>query len=88
MTASQLEAKRKMSEALGALERAQNLILDACENLCPINGLVEEWEDVGKIYDKIKACWHAVNMKVEGGFDLDSAAKARFDEKFNKVFAK
>lgn len=78
LTATQLAARARIALALEKIEAAQRLLGDACEQLCPINGLCPEWERVGILYDKVHAEWHRVNRKVEGGFDLDSDARRRF----------
>ncbi len=67
-----------MSLACQKIEAAQRLLGDACGDLSSVLGLCPEWERVGKLYDKVHAEWHRVNLKVEGGFDLDSDSKLRF----------
>lgn len=78
MTQSQKVAEDKARKALEAIEQAQRLLSKACEELCPLDGLCPEWEDVGAHYDKVKALWHRVNLRVNGGgFDLDQNAKRK-----------
>lgn len=82
MSDSKIEAERKIRKALEKIEMAQRLLSDACAELCPIDGFVREWDHVGNLYDKVKAGWHKVNNRLNGGkFDLDSDAKRRFEER-------
>lgn len=75
-------AELKARRALECIEQAQRLLSKACEELCPLDGLCPEWEDVGDHYDKVKALWHRVNNRVNGGgYDLDADAKRRLGAK-------
>lgn len=77
-TASQLEARRQMDMALEAIEATQRLIGEACQLLCPLTPLCRDWERLGKLYDKVNAEWHRLNLVRNGGrYDLDTDAKAR-----------
>lgn len=69
-------AKDKVRRALASIERAQNLLADACSELSPVVGLVKEWERLGKLHDKVKAEWHRLNG-LDGPFRLDSEPKSR-----------
>lgn len=80
LTETQQVAREKIAYACKQIEAAQRLLGRACEELCPIVGLAKEWERLGNLYDKVHAEWHRVNLKVEGGFDLDGDAKRRFAE--------
>lgn len=80
MTPTKQLAEIKARRALELIEQAQRLLSKACEELCPLDGLCPQWEDVGDHYDKIKALWHRVNSRVNGGgFDLDSDAKRKLE---------
>lgn len=54
------ELKSQHGEALDALERAQNLVLDATRLICPIDGLTDEWSMLGELYDTIKDHWYSL----------------------------
>lgn len=78
-TASQLEARRRIDRALELLERAQHLVGDACEAICPLTPLCDDWERLGRLYDSIKVEWQTMNrVRNGGGYDLDQEARARF----------
>lgn len=86
LSPTQYEALRRARAALERIAEAQARILDACEYLCRIDGLCPEWEIVGQEYDRLKALWHKVNLRVNGGgFDLDSDAKRAFEARKGAV---
>lgn len=67
-------ARAKIQRALEAIEEAQNLLDDACQHICPVVGLVGEWERLRKLCDTVKAEWHLLNG-LDGPFRLDSEPK-------------
>lgn len=74
-------AKAKVRKALAHIEAAQHQLGNACEELCPIDGMCEEWTLVGKHYDQVHALWHKVNFRANADdYDLDSDAKAHHAE--------
>jgi hypothetical protein len=79
---SKLVAQAKARKALRHIETAQNFLRMACEELCPIDGMCPEWDDVGDHYDKVKALWHRVNMRANADdYDLDRDARTRLTAK-------
>jgi hypothetical protein len=64
-------AQEKITEALKCIEDAQNRLDEACQHLCPIVGLVKEWERLGKLAERVNAEWHLVNA-LSGPFRLDT----------------
>lgn len=57
---SQEQAEQNYQEALGLIERAQNLLSDACGKLCHLKGAMKEWEDCGKSYDNVHDLWRRI----------------------------
>lgn len=75
-----LEAQAKVDRALEHVEAAQRLLGRACEELCPIVGVIDRWEAIGKLYDDVHAEWHRLNLRRSASnLTLDSDAKRRFD---------
>ena len=73
-------ARAKARRALRHIEEAQNQLRIACEELCPIDGMVRQWDLVGKEYDRVHALWHKVNLRANADdYDLDSDAKRNID---------
>lgn len=54
---SDQKAKDKYKRALDLIERAQNILSDACQELCPLKGAVDQWEDCGRAYDHVHDLW-------------------------------
>jgi hypothetical protein len=50
--------------ALDEIERAQRLLADAAEKLCPIPYLGPEWDKVRALYFQVRDCWHAIDDKL------------------------
>lgn len=76
------EARRRMNDALEKIEQAQSLVDDACRLLCPLTPLSNDWARVGKLYDRIKAEWHRMNLLRNGDhFTLDPDASERIERK-------
>lgn len=81
MSKSKKLAQAKIAVALQLIERAQELLSEACAELCPIVGMQDEWEHVGHVHDEVKAAWHVVNLaSSRESVDLDSVAKRRMEE--------
>lgn len=79
-------AEAKVEEALRLIEQAQNILDRAAQQLCPIIGLVKEWQRVGTLSDKCKAEWHRLNElvgtkpdgeRLRNGLRLDSEPDPR-----------
>lgn len=71
-----------MDKVMDLIQKAQYLIGDACQLMCPITPLCEDWEKLGKVYDVIHAEWHRLNLVRNGNhYDLDGDEKARFEAK-------
>lgn len=56
-------AEMRLEEALSSIEEAQRLIDRAGAGLCCVRGMAREWKQLGALYDKVKATWHAVNNR-------------------------
>jgi len=54
------EQLRRTDLALKLVEEAQQLMLDACQQICPVNGGVREWTKLAMLYDRIHAAWYDV----------------------------
>ena len=53
-------AKKKYDRALELIERAQNLLADACAELSPLIGAVDQFELVSKHHDSTKQLWRTI----------------------------
>jgi hypothetical protein len=60
------EEHAKVRRALDLLQEAQNIVGEACQELCPIGGFANTWGLTCKLYDKIKAHWHLVEARRVG----------------------
>lgn len=72
MTSEEM-ARTKYKKALVLIEQAQNTLSDACQELCPLIGAIEEWEDCGKAYQHVHDLWRRIayssakdNVKMDG----------------------
>jgi hypothetical protein len=52
--------------ALQTIEDAQRLLLEACQQLSPIQGFAKEWSEVGARVDDVKKTWHQVEARRQG----------------------
>lgn len=70
--------EQRMQRALVLIERAQNLLNEACaEGLSPILGARTVWNRVGDVADKAKLAWYAVEgarerLRGSGGPRVDA----------------
>lgn len=48
---------RAVLNALDHLQRAQRLVDLAAQELCPVPGLADEWEDLRDLYHEIRNHW-------------------------------
>ncbi len=55
----------KLRSALEKIERAQKLVNEAGEDLCSIEGYGDQWTEVCKLHDSVKATWHQVDDRRE-----------------------
>jgi len=51
---------QRFSSALGKLEEAQNLIEEAAEQLCSVDGAVDLWEKTCELRDVVQQHWYAI----------------------------
>lgn len=69
-------ARQKYQKALALIERAQNILADACGELSPLVGAHKEWAKLGKEYDRIHELRRALAYSyARDNVDLDSTAK-------------
>lgn len=54
-------ALKKREIALAKIQAAQNLLSEACQAACPLQGWADQWTDIGDAYDAINALWHRCN---------------------------
>jgi hypothetical protein len=64
LTVSELTARLKYQKALKLIEQAQNTLSDACQELCPLIGAVDQWEDCGRAYDHVHDLWRRIAYSV------------------------
>lgn len=78
MSQSKVIARAKFHKALALIERAQHLLSDACQELSPLTGAVDQWKLVGKHYDQVHQLWRDVAYSgARNIVDLDSDNKAK-----------
>lgn len=65
LRASYRAADARVRVALRSIEDAQRLLDQACQALSSVNGMLLEWQKVGKACDQVKVSWHAVQRKAE-----------------------
>jgi hypothetical protein len=53
----------KVKKALDLIQHAQNIIGEAAQELCSVDGFADEWTRVNKLYDTVKQEWHTVNNR-------------------------
>lgn len=62
-----------IEKALAEIEAAQGLLATASASISRIAGLADECAEIGRLYDRVKAGWHRLNMRTAaGGFEMDS----------------
>jgi len=77
---TQIEAKRRIRQALERIEGAQYMIADAASDISRVVGVIENWEELHALYDTIKATWHRLNMRAtDSEIDLDSDEKRKLE---------
>jgi hypothetical protein len=72
------EAERRVRAALANVEAAQRELGRACEEMSAIIGGIPPWERLGKLYDRVHAEWHRLNLWFNGArskLDLDEAGR-------------
>lgn len=66
-------AMAQIEKALAQIELAQGLIAQASGSISRVVGLAAECSELGRLYDKLKAGWHRLNMRTAGGgFEMDT----------------
>lgn len=76
-------ADAKVQKALVLIERAQVLLDQACQELCPIIGGVAQYTSVGKLHRQVELTWHRVaewSRRRRGKLDLDESGRAAVAE--------
>lgn len=68
--APDIRARRKAAEtrvrvALESIEEAQALLELATQALCSVSNMVDEWNRVGDMHDRVKATWYVVEKCAE-----------------------
>ncbi len=53
MTSKEM-ARKKYQVAVSLIATAESILSEACGELCPLIGAIEEWEAVGDIYELVK----------------------------------
>ena len=70
---SRKTAEAMIEMALAEIETAQGLLAAASASISRIAGLSDECSELGRLYDRVKAGWHRLNMRTAcGGFEMDS----------------
>lgn len=52
-----------LASALDKIQSAQHLLEDAAQDLSPVDGAADEWQQVMAAYDTVKATWYAVERR-------------------------
>jgi len=65
LTRRKAAAELRLEDALACIEQAQGVIDRACAELSSVVGMEKEWRQLGVLYGKVKASWHAVSRKGE-----------------------
>ena len=87
-------AAERIHRALQKIERAQNLLNEAASELCPIVGMVRQWNQLSKLGEGCKARWYALRGEIlKKSFQVDAtcleahlqAAKAYLQEALQAV---
>ncbi len=60
------EEQAKVRRALDLIQEGQNLIEEACQQLCPVSGFCSVWERTCKLWRAVKAQWHVVEQRRAG----------------------
>lgn len=79
--ASTTEAQARVRKALEHIERAQRELSDASSTLSSVEGVLDQWELLGKLYDQVKAAWHDLNSVPDDKVDLDEMSKDSWTKK-------
>lgn len=48
-------ARSKYQRAIKLIEQAETLLSEACGELCPLVGAIDQWKDCGDRYDEVRA---------------------------------
>jgi hypothetical protein len=68
-------AAERIQRALQKIERAQNLLNEAAGELCPIVGLLRQWNQVSKLGEACKERWYALRGEIlKKSFEVDATA--------------
>ena len=54
---------QRVQFCLDALQEAQGLCNSAAQFLCPVPGYADEWTDLSKPHDAVKAAWYMVEER-------------------------
>lgn len=48
-------AKAKYRRAIVLIDQATEILSQACGELCPLVGAIDQWQDCGRVYDEVRA---------------------------------
>jgi hypothetical protein len=66
-------AAERIHRALQKIERAQNMLNEAAAELCPIVGMVRQWNQLSKLGEDCKARWYALRGEIlKKSFQVDA----------------
>ena len=74
--ARKVAAEARVKAALDCIQEAQMLLGHACAALCSVQGMLPQWQEVGKRYDQVHCTWYwvegkAARLRAKGGLLLD-----------------
>ena len=52
--------------ALAGLERVQQDVETIAQLLCPVQGYCKQWEDVGKLRERVRKVWYKLSRRMGG----------------------
>lgn len=58
-------ARAKIYAALSMIEEAQVLLSRATAEICPVIGVIKNYDQLGTLYLKVKQAWHKLNRRAD-----------------------
>jgi hypothetical protein len=58
------EHQAKVQRCLDLLQRAQLIVNEAAQALCPVPGFADEWSELSEPHYVIKRHWYKINNKI------------------------